>query len=191
MEEQKSKLRKQMYARRDALDLGDIMEKSEVIKGKLFTLKEIQDANTIMFYSSCRSEVRTREMIEEALAMGKDVVLPITNIKKKTATLVKINSTAALIPNEAGIPEPKPDNKEHVKPEELDLIIAPGVAFTEDGKRLGQGWGFFDQLFTKTKAKRIGLCFDMQLMESVPTEAHDQDLDLLVTESGVFRPKLI
>ncbi|MFH1450776.1 MAG: 5-formyltetrahydrofolate cyclo-ligase, partial [archaeon] len=150
-------------------------------------LKEFQDAKKILFYSSFQSEVRTMEMIEEALAAGKEIILPITLFEDNALKLVEVTSTAGLVKNKAGIPEPVENGKKEVQPDELDLIVVPGSAFTEDGKRLGQGWGLFDRLFEKTKAVKVGLAFDMQVVKNLPMEKHDQLLDILVTESGIHR----
>jgi len=171
------------------MELDEIMDKSAIIKEKLFALKEFQDAQKILFYSSSSSEVRTMEMVEEAVCMGKSIVLPA--IKGKETIFVEVKSSAGLQKNKEGVPEPRADNKEEVKPEELDLIVASNVAFTEDCKRLGRGWGFFDKIFAKTRARRVGLAFDIQLTDDLPMEEHDQYLDLLVTETGVYRRALV
>jgi len=183
----KQKIRENAFAKRDALGLEDVLEKSAAIKEKLFALREFNEAERIMFYSSFKSEVRTMEMIEEALCMGKKIVLPITQFKENELKFVEVDSSAGLVKNEIGIPEPRSDNKKEVDPKDLDLIVAPGVAFTEDGKRLGQGWGFFDRIFAKSPAKRIGISFEEQMVEDIPMEEHDQLMDVLVTEAGVYR----
>jgi|ETN01SMinimDraft_4_1059930.scaffolds.fasta_scaffold04984_4 5-formyltetrahydrofolate cyclo-ligase len=190
VQQQKQILREQVIAKRNSLDLDDIMEKSAIIKEKLFALKEFQDAETIMFYSSFKSEVRTMEMVEEALALGKKIVMPITLFKENKLKLVKITSSAGLKQNKAGIPEPISENNEEVNPSQLDLIVAPGTAFTEDCKRLGQGWGFFDTLFSQTTANRLGLAFEIQMVEDIPMEEHDQQLDIIVSENDIFRKNI-
>jgi len=189
MNKEKEEIRKDAVAKRDSMELDEIMDKSAIIKEKLFALKEFQDAQKILFYSSSSSEVRTMEMVEEAVCMGKSIVLPA--IKGKETIFVEVKSSAGLQKNKEGVPEPRADNKEEVKPEELDLIVASNVAFTEDCKRLGRGWGFFDKIFAKTRARRVGLAFDIQLTDDLPMEEHDQYLDLLVTETGVYRRALV
>lgn len=75
-----------------------------------------------------------------------------------------------------------------IPPDEIDLILVPGLAFTRDGWRLGRGGGFYDRflgLVTKQSAK-LGVCFDLQLVEALPTESHDERLDGVITESGLI-----
>jgi len=79
-----------------------------------------------------------------------------------------------------GIPEPA---NPVFAPEELDLIIVPGVAFDRAGHRLGRGGGFYDRLLPQYQAVRVGICFDFQCLETVPSEPHDCNVDRLITES--------
>jgi 5-formyltetrahydrofolate cyclo-ligase len=75
-----------------------------------------------------------------------------------------------------------------VRPEEIDIILVPGLAFTKHGHRLGRGGGFYDRylgLLPPTTLK-IGVCFALQLVETLPIEPHDQRLDAIVTEEGLF-----
>ena len=68
----------------------------------------------------------------------------------------------------------------------LDVILTPGLAFDRAGRRLGRGRGFFDQLFARpdVKARRIGLCWDSQLVDAVPVEPHDALMHAVITETG-------
>jgi 5-formyltetrahydrofolate cyclo-ligase len=67
--------------------------------------------------------------------------------------------------------------------EEMDLILVPGVAFDRHGNRLGRGGGFYDRLLPLYTATRVGICFDLQIVEKLPTEEHDCKMDALLTES--------
>ncbi|MEY2539665.1 MAG: 5-formyltetrahydrofolate cyclo-ligase [Verrucomicrobiota bacterium] len=73
-------------------------------------------------------------------------------------------------------------------PASIDLILVPGVAFSTDRHRLGRGGGFFDRLLAGPAANafKLGVCFSFQMIESVPTEAHDVVMDAIVTDQRVF-----
>jgi len=71
--------------------------------------------------------------------------------------------------------------------DEIDLIIVPGVAFDQSGRRIGRGGGFYDQLLPQYHAIRAGICFDFQCLENIPTEAHDCQMDLLVTNTKILK----
>ena len=64
----------------------------------------------------------------------------------------------------------------------IDVVIIPGVAFTRDGKRLGRGKGYYDRFLPKlSTAYRIGVCYDFQLSDTLPTESYDQKMDLVIS----------
>lgn len=186
---EKQKIREDILAKRDALDLHDMMEKSSAIKGKLFALKEFQEADRILFYASFKSEVRTMEMLEEALAMGKKIVLPVANFETKQMTLFGVTSSAALVKNNIGVPEPSTEGKQEINIADIRLIISPSIACTPDCKRLGSGAGFFDRFLERSNATKVGLAYDFQMVANVPMEEHDQYLDAIVTETEIYRRK--
>jgi 5-formyltetrahydrofolate cyclo-ligase len=75
-----------------------------------------------------------------------------------------------------------------VPPEEIDVVLVPGLAFTKDGRRLGRGGGFYDRYLASLSSRtlKIGVCFALQLVETLPLEPHDQRLNAVATEEGVF-----
>jgi 5-formyltetrahydrofolate cyclo-ligase len=83
------------------------------------------------------------------------------------------------------VPEDDPD------PTAVDVVIVPGVAFTPDGARLGQGGGWYDRFLAEVRPEctSIGVGFDPQVVDVLPTEPHDIRLDCVVTESGVAVPR--
>jgi 5-formyltetrahydrofolate cyclo-ligase len=76
----------------------------------------------------------------------------------------------------------EPSVSESVELCEADLVVVPGLAFTLGGKRLGRGGGFYDRALEKlpSAVKRIGVCFEFQVLEDLPTESHDALLDIVV-----------
>lgn len=86
-----------------------------------------------------------------------------------------------------GILEPSPDAPA-VAVEAIDLLVVPGVGFDRRGGRLGQGGGFYDRLLAAPgrRALAVGLGFAVQLVDEVPTEAHDQRLDAVITERELW-----
>jgi len=77
----------------------------------------------------------------------------------------------------------EPTNNDLLDPDELDLIIVPGVAFDRNGNRCGRGKGFYDRFLAKTHAITIAVCFDCQLVDELPTEPHDIPAMHIVTNS--------
>jgi 5-formyltetrahydrofolate cyclo-ligase len=66
----------------------------------------------------------------------------------------------------------------------VDLILVPGLAFTVDGHRLGRGAGFYDRLLERCTSRQhtLGVCFHHRLLPELPTEAHDQRVERVITE---------
>lgn len=78
---------------------------------------------------------------------------------------------------------PKTDTDLHL-PDEIDLVVVPGLAFSQDRHRLGRGGGFFDRFLSGRAANafKLGICFSFQLVDHVPTEGHDVVMDAVVTD---------
>jgi 5-formyltetrahydrofolate cyclo-ligase len=76
-------------------------------------------------------------------------------------------------------------SQELVAPSEVSLILVPGLAFTRDGRRLGRGGGYYDRLLAQHRphAIALGVCFDLQIVEDLPCEPHDEKVDAVVTEN--------
>ena len=69
------------------------------------------------------------------------------------------------------------------------LLFVPLVGFTEDGRRLGQGGGFYDRYLAKhPQSIAIGLAWDVQLIEDLPSEEHDMPMRAIITPSRLFGP---
>lgn len=90
-----------------------------------------------------------------------------------------------LVPGKFGIGEPS--GKSSRADKEFDLIFVPGLAFDSGGGRLGRGKGFYDRFLSGVRGIRVGSCFDDQIVDHIPMEAHDLRMDFLVTPSGIFR----
>jgi len=82
-----------------------------------------------------------------------------------------------------GILEPK-KSLQKINPAEIDLILCPGDSFSTQGQRLGKGGGYYDRYLANItpKTPRMGICYSVQLHESIPTEEHDQKMDSILTE---------
>ncbi len=183
----KEKLRKEISAMRDNLSEKEHIERSEIVKERLFETEEFKKAKTIMFYVSKGSEVRTEHMITESIKMGKTVVVPLSDSKTHTLCAYEIEGVKDLCPGCYGIPEPDSEKCRKVEPEEIDLVIVPGTAFDKKGDRIGYGMGFYDKFLSQVKIKTIGLAYDFQVVVHIPGEEHDVKVDMVVMDNGALR----
>lgn len=81
------------------------------------------------------------------------------------------------------------DSGEPIPIREIDVILAPGLAFDRGGARLGRGGGFYDRMLSsrRTDSDAIGVTVMSRVMEAVPMEPHDERVDWIATERGVIR----
>lgn len=189
MKEKKAALRKVKIAKREALSHEEHKGKSELIQENLFKQKEFQQAEVVAFFVGVKKEVHTKRMIQHALEEGKIICVPVCDFKKHKLDFARINSLEDLKENSYGgivLEEPKKEC-ERIPLKEIDLIIVPGLAFDEEGHRLGYGKGFYDKVLGSKEfsGKSIGLCFDFQLKKEIPHEEHDMKIDKIVTEERI------
>jgi 5-formyltetrahydrofolate cyclo-ligase len=140
-----------------------------------------------MLYKDFRKEVQTNEIIEFLLDQGHEIVLPRVSDNKEIMELYLIFGQKDLQESDYGILEPIPQTDRLVTPDSLDLVLSPGVGFTPDGYRIGYGGGFYDKMLEGLKDIFVcALAFDCQMVETLPIEAHDQRLNMIITELKVY-----
>ncbi len=83
------------------------------------------------------------------------------------------------------IEEPTGDNVADVN--DIELMIIPAVAFDRKGNRLGRGKGFYDRLLSSSRATKIGVGYEFQLFDSIPSEAHDVPMDMIITQKTIIK----
>ncbi len=169
-------------------------ELSRAICEKFVSLPQYAAARTVMFYVDVRTEVRTRDYLATALTHGKKIVVPWCNATGELE-LFWLRSMDDLSIGMYKILEPKPELRtlldRRVAVEELDVIMVPGVAFTREGARMGHGKGYYDKLLEHARPDTplIALAFECQLFPEIPTQAHDVFMNLVITESNVYKGK--
>ncbi len=89
-----------------------------------------------------------------------------------------------LVPGVFGLLEP-PQTSHGALPEEVDVVLVPGLAFDRSGGRLGQGRGYYDRALAATAAVRVGLCLTPGLVDCVPMAPHDLYMHKVVTPDAV------
>lgn len=159
-------------------------KKSEKIARKLFSLKEFKRAKVVMFFVSKDGEVQTKQMIAKAQALGKRIVVPHINHKTKKMLACQIKDMEQeLCKGPYGIHQPREDCKRTVSLKSIDLVVVPGIAFSLKGQRLGRGGGYFDRFLKRIPMEtfRVGLAFDFQVVEDIPSFSHDEPVDLVIS----------
>lgn len=151
--------------------------KSARIKEKLLNTSEFKKAKVVMFYITFDGEVKTEEMIKEALKLGKIVVVPVCGRDRVILRPCLLDSATKLKKGPYGICEPT--RKKPIRLKDLDLIIVPAVAFDKNNNRLGRGKGYYDRFLKRLSpdTASIGLGFDFQILPVLPAATHDVSVD--------------
>jgi 5-formyltetrahydrofolate cyclo-ligase len=185
--ERKEQLRREGFARRDALDKAFRKDAARRIADQALTFPDLQGINPVGAYWPIRSEVDPRPLLEALLDRGQDVAL--SQILHPHLSWRLWQPGDVLVKGGFGVREPGPDAPE-VFPKAL---LVPLVAFDRRGGRIGYGKGHFDRAIAALEAQHpvltIGLAYAVQEIEQVPIEDHDRLLDVIITEAELIRTK--
>ncbi|MBI5225329.1 5-formyltetrahydrofolate cyclo-ligase [Candidatus Micrarchaeota archaeon] len=176
----KQKLRKEALEIRKKLSAYEKKELEGKIIGMLISSRDFKSAKTIMLYFPVHNEVDCAIAIEDAMKTGKIVCCPCIEGNEIVAREIG----GKLQKSKFGVLEPF-DGK-IIAPDEIDLVIVPGVAFDRRGGRIGYGQGFYDRFLKKTSAKKIALAYGFQVGRAFANESHDVPVDKIVTEKEII-----
>ncbi len=186
----KGLLRKELLKRRDAIPVEVRRAKDRVIGGRLASLDEIIHAKVSFLFASFRSEVDTLGVAEELLQSGRRIVFPKVDKERRFLLLYEVHKLEELIPGYMGIPEPSVLTGERaVDIHGVDLVIVPGAGFDSEGNRIGYGGGYYDRLLSSLSPEVpiVAPAYEEQIVGSVPAEAHDIKVNIIVTDRRVIR----
>jgi 5-formyltetrahydrofolate cyclo-ligase len=162
-------------------------QKSRKACRNLVSTPQFQNASVIMIYLSLPHEVDTSEAILHAWQHGKMVGVPKVSWQQRHMIPVQINSLETGFSTEvAGLRNPVTGVPVPIK--EIDLVVAPALAFDREGNRLGRGGSYYDRFFAneELKAPRCGFAFAEQLVDSIPVTRSDKPVDFLVTDERII-----
>ena len=192
----KSKIRKQCLQRRDAMEQEERVAAGRKIKEKVLAIKQVRAAETIFLYAAYKSEVPTKELLQELLALGKQIALP--KVDDNRMDFYKITAWEELLSGYQGILEPEIHGDSPVLPHKGDVMLLPGAAFDRKGGRIGYGGGYYDRYLQKLEESGnslpylIGICFQKQLWKGIlPMETQDKRVDGIVTEKKTVDVKKV
>jgi len=173
----KQELRKAIRAQKRAMTEEDIVSKSQKLAEKFLSSPAYREAKTIYGYLPYNQEVRTVPMLEQALRDGKKVAVP--KCYGDEMKFILLEDLSLVEKGYAGIPEPIAD--EPVADDETALVLMPGLAFDEQGHRIGYGGGFYDKFLSREPGHpTLALCYDFQMLPALETEDHDIPVDYVI-----------
>ena len=186
LKREKRRVRERVLALRDASSMEEREAAGRAIVERLLALPEVARAKTVMVFWSFGSEIDTAPLLARLHERGARVALPrIVEGELEARTYAPGDPVTVTTFGAA-----EPSDGEVVPPEEVDVVVTPGVAFDRRGMRVGYGGGYYDRFFARIRddAVRVGIGYAVQLVdEPLPAGSFDQPLDLLVTEAEVLR----
>lgn len=152
-----------------------LSEQSEKILAQLEQHPDFVKAERVMLYSALPDEVQTQAFLEK-WHLKKQIILP--TVVGDDIIPVAYGKDTSFAVGDFNILEPQNEPYKG----DFDLIIVPGIAFDRKGNRLGRGRGYYDRFLCQhLDVKRIGICFDFQLLEEIPTEPFDITMDEVIS----------
>lgn len=175
--------------KRSSLSPSEVEAKGESVTNTVLSFIQRSDFKSVFIYSDFRNEVPTSGIIEFCFKNHIKVGLP-RSFKDHSMKFYRIESFDDLIPGYQGIFEPDAEKCEELYGDTSTLMILPGVAFDQNGRRLGYGGGFYDRyLELKPEIYKIGVAYDLQIEQLLPKDKHDILMDMIITETGIIYKK--
>ena len=171
-------LRKSLLERRETMTKNKIKLDSEIIADEVISYIQENSVKTIHIYHSMDQEISTVEIIEYCLKNNVNVITSKT-LKERALIQLELKSLKKMKLGLFGTMHPSPEVEYTGN---YDLIIVPGIGFDVNKNRLGYGAGYYDTfLKNHKKTKKIGIAFNYQLINEIPTEKHDIPMDMIIT----------
>ena len=175
--EEKNEIRRKMKGLRSLLPEIDRLRAAEEVFERLEQTAAFMLADRIMMYHSLPDELSTHAFLSKWSG-------------RKRFYLPRVNGVdLEILPYEESRLElgsfhiEEPTGTDTADPTEIELVVVPAVAYDKKGHRLGRGKGFYDRFLKTTKATKVGVGYEFQLMDEIPSEPHDVGMDMVITQS--------
>jgi len=174
----KNEIRRKIKAMKSMLLEREKQEAAELVFAQLERTPAFIMANHILMYHSLPDELSTHSFLRK-WSGSKKFYLPRVN-----------GVNLDILPYEESRLElgafhiEEPSGNDTVGAEEIELVVVPAVAYDRQGNRLGRGKGFYDRLLGSTRATKIGVAYEFQVIDKIPTENHDVPMDMIISPSG-------
>lgn len=171
-------------------NINNYEEKSLAITKKIINSDFYKSSKVIGVYSSINKEVDTSFLIKEILKDKKIVLLPktIENNNLEFYRILEYNDKYVKESKPFNIKEPIVENCKKYNKESIDLLIIPGLCFDYNKARVGYGKGYYDKYLENQTIRKIGICFEEQLLKDdyIKTNETDIKMDNIITELNVY-----
>jgi len=187
-----------MRERRQALSANDQVIAARELARQVQAVAMFKSARHVALYLANDGEIDPAEIVALCMAQHKQVYAPFIqgNRPDSKLTFAPWRTLHPWVNNRYRIPEPRVPLQDHCRPEQLDLIFMPLVAFDATGERLGMGGGFYDRTLAARSKRRvfrkprlIGIAHEFQKVPRIPTDSWDVPLDGILTNEKFYALK--
>ncbi len=183
----KKELRAEMLRQRNCLDPGEVSAKSSAIVKRFLSTEQLMLHACFLVYLPIKSEVDTRPLLQELLQHDREVYAPYCDPNQPgRMEFYRVREVSRLRPGFCNIPEPEPIQENMFENHTPSVVVVPGVAFDEQGYRLGFGQGFYDRYFTSLPGPKpllAGFAYDFQVVKRLPADPWDVPMHYVFTET--------
>ena len=187
MSENKNDIRLTMQSVLKQKSDEDCHSEGELVAKRLAEFASIKYADTVMVYLPIIGELNLMPLIQSWIDESRIVASPIVDWETKTmkAGLLSGTSEDDLVQDRYGIRNPA--KFVPIPHDSIEVVIVPGVAFTNKGVRLGRGGGYYDKFLEACSPPIIlGVCFDEQVVDVLPSEDHDVRMTAVITPTQTY-----
>jgi len=177
----KNQLRRECKHRRAAIAVEIRRQASLKICEHLKNWDVFQESKTILTYMPMRSEIDLTPLLEQY--PSKNWAIP--RILPKGQMIFRAHDPSKLILHTYGMWEPTSDCRA-IPPEDIQLVLVPGLAFDREGWRLGYGGGYYDRFLSQHPGRFVGVTVHALLIDQVPHAVHDIPMAFVFTEKGLI-----
>ena len=173
----KQAIRAEMRLRRKALSAEARSQASGTVCAEIISrLSSTPPDKVVAVYLASSEEISLDGFIGQALRDRRRLVAPRWNGRSYELSRLRGLDAECVRIGPMGIREPAEEDV--VSPRDVAVWFVPGLAFTEDGRRIGYGGGWYDRLLVSASANAIktGVAYSFQVLAALPIEGHDMQL---------------
>lgn len=180
----KDQIREHMRSERRILPAEILTASGIEISNRILDCNSIRQSTTVMLFLPSFNEPQIDEVFARLWNIGIKTAVPVSDTENFTITPYLIDDLNCVIKGAYGIREPI---KTHaIAINDIDTAVIPGVAFSKSGDRLGFGKGYYDRFLADFKGVKLGICYDFQVLDTLPTAPHDVKMDTIITEKRIY-----
>lgn len=183
----KARLRAELRARRRAIPATERRQAARSLARHYLRLRALKQARSVALYLPMASEIDTAPLRQALVARG--VALYVPKVTRGGGLRFLRLGKASLEQHHHGMPQPRSGRALPLR--DIALILLPLLGYDAQGRRLGQGGGYYDRTLSRLRGARrplrIGLAYACQQVEALPGEAHDHPLQGVLSERGLQR----